>query len=156
MGQFITFISNHWELSLAFLIILFLLFLNEFVAKKTRAKELSPQEAIEKMNHEAATVFDLRDKDTFLAGHIIEAIQTTAEEFNQKRMEKYKSKPFILVCTRGIQAQALAAKLRQQGFTEAMVLAGGMTEWQSAGLPVVKGKNPPPPKKISNSKSTKD
>ena len=46
----------------------------------------------------------------------------------------------ILVCARGTQAPALAKKLRSQGFTELLVLAGGMAAWQGCDLPLVKGK----------------
>ena len=137
LGQFIT---NHWELWLALVAIFLLIFINERFAQKKRAKELSPSAAVEMINHQNAAVMDLREVEIFRAGHIIDAIRVSAEDFTQPRMEKYKNKPIILVCQRGLQSAALAAKLRQQGFTEPLVLAGGIAAWSAASLPLVKGK----------------
>ena len=140
MGQLGQFVLNHWALWLALVVILLLVFINELLAQKKQAKALSPSAAVEMINHEEAIVIDLRDPETFRAGHIIDAICTPADDFNQKRMEKYKSKPLIIVCARGVQSAALATKLREQGYTAPMVLAGGITAWQAASLPLVKGK----------------
>lgn len=136
MGQFI---MNHWALCLALVGILLLIFVNEGFTKAMGPKILSPQLVVEKMNHDNAVVIDLRDQEAFGAGHIIHAIRAAVDDFNLPRMDKYKQKNVILVCTRGIQAQTLASKLKSKGFLNVMVLAGGITAWQSAGLPLVKG-----------------
>jgi rhodanese-related sulfurtransferase len=140
LGQFIL---NHWQLCLAFVTILLLLFINEAMTQKKRAKELSPQAAINMINHDNANVIDLRDKEHFIIGHIIDSTQTNSSDFEQKSMEKYKKKPLILVCARGVQSAALADKLRNQGFENLFVLQGGIEAWQKAGLPLVKGKAKP-------------
>ncbi len=140
MGHLGQFITNHWGLWLTLIAILALIFINELLSQKKRAKELSPATAVDKINHEQATVIDLRDPDAFRAGHIVDAIRASVDDFNQQRMEKYKNKPIILVCARGLQSAALASKLRAQGFTEPMVLAGGLAAWQEASLPLVKVK----------------
>jgi rhodanese-related sulfurtransferase len=140
MGQLGHFIINHWGLWLALLLVLLLIFFNEFLMQKNRAKELSPQAAVNMINHENAIIVDLRDPEAFRSGHIIDAIRATAEDFSQQRMDKYKTKPLILVCARGLQSSQLVAKLKEQGFTNPMVLAGGMAAWQAAELPLIKGK----------------
>ena len=141
MEQIGQFIIHHWELWLALVAILIAIFINEFLAQKKRAKELSPAEVVLLMNHNEAIVLDLRDPELFRSGHIVGSIRTNPEDFSQPRMEKYKSKPFILVCARGLQSGPLATKLREQGFQQPMVLAGGIQAWLSAELPLVKGKN---------------
>jgi rhodanese-related sulfurtransferase len=133
------FITNHWQLSLLFIVVLFLTFLNELLSQKKKAKELSPQAAVDLINNENAVVVDLRDTEAFKKGHIIASIQAKEEDFTQKKMDKYKNKPLILVCTRGIQASAFAAKIRTQGY-QPLVLSGGISAWQNADLPLVKGK----------------
>ena len=140
MGQIGQFITNHWTLWLALIIILLFIFINELISQKKRAKELSPAAAVDKINHENAVVIDIRDAESFRAGHIINAIQASPDDLSQKKMEKYKSKPVILVCAKGLQSPALATKLRTQGFEQPMVLAGGIAAWASANLPLVKGK----------------
>jgi rhodanese-related sulfurtransferase len=72
--------------------------------------------------------------------HIINSIRNNIQDFNEHRMDKYKEKPLILACAKGLQSPALAAKLRTKGFLQPMVLAGGIAAWQTAGLPLVKGK----------------
>lgn len=137
LGQFI---SNHWQLWLAFVIILVITFVNELYSQKKRAKELSTGAAVEMMNNEQAVVIDVRDAQTYSAGHIIGAIHASADDFSQQRMDKHKNKPIIFVCAKGLQSATLAAKVRTQGFTQPMVLAGGIEAWQAANLPLVKGK----------------
>lgn len=136
LGQFIT---NHWELWLALIAILVLIFINEWITQKKKAKELNPQAAVDLINNENAVVFDLRDKETFKNGHIIGAINCTAEDFEQAKMNKYKNKKIILVCARGLQSPAVAAKITAQGY-QPMVLGGGIASWQNADLPLVKSK----------------
>ncbi len=140
MDQLTQFATNHWQLVLTLTVILTIILFNEFVSQKKRGKELSTSAAIEMINHENAVIFDLRDADAFRAGHIIDAIHASADDLGATRCEKYKTKPVILVCARGLQSATLAAKLRIKGFTQLSILAGGMTAWQTAGLPLIKGK----------------
>lgn len=139
MEQISQFINNHWPLCAAFIAILALIYVNEWVSQKRSAKSLSPQAAVEKINHESAVVIDLRDQEAFNGGHVINAIRAAASDFDLPRMNKYKEKSIILVCSRGLQSQSLAPKLKSNGFTNAMILDGGITAWQTAGLPLVKG-----------------
>jgi rhodanese-related sulfurtransferase len=140
MGQLEHFIIHHWTLWLALLVVLLLIFINEQLAQKKRAKELSPQAAINLINHENAVVVDLRDPEAFRSGHIIDSIRATAEDFSQQHMDKYKTKALILVSAQGLQLSPLVAKLKEQGFSQPMVLAGGIAAWQAANLPLIKGK----------------
>ena len=139
MGQLEQFITNHWALVAAFLVILLLIYLNEWFSQKTAAKLLSPQSVVDKMNHEDAIVFDLRELALFSNGHIINSIRATATDFDEPRMSKYTEKPIILVCAKGLQSQPLATKLKKAGFSNAMALSGGIAAWQHADLPLVKG-----------------
>ena len=140
MEQLTQFLTNHWQLGLALVIVLVIIFINELISQKNRGKEVSTTAAVEMMNHENAVVIDLRDAAAFRAGHIIDAIHASADDFNQQSMDKYKTRPVILVCARGLQSAPLAAKLRAQGFVQPMVLSGGMTAWQADSLPLIKGK----------------
>ncbi|KTD08609.1 rhodanese-like domain-containing protein [Legionella jamestowniensis] len=140
MGQLWQFIINHWALWLALIIILLLVFINEAQAQKKRAKELSPQAAVDFINHKEAVIIDLRDVETFRKGHIVDAIRASQDDFDEQRMDKYKERPIILVCARGLQSTQLATKLREKGFSEPLVLSGGIAAWQAAELPLVKGK----------------
>lgn len=136
LGQFI---SNHWQLSVAFVVVLTMVLINELLTQKKNASKLSPQAAVDLINNEQAAVVDLRDSKTFETGHIIDSIQATDADFSLPKMNKYKNKPLILVCARGLQSSAIAAKLSAQGY-KPYVLQGGIEGWKAAGLPLIKAK----------------
>jgi rhodanese-related sulfurtransferase len=137
IGQFIV---NHWQLCFLFLTLLLLIFLNESISQKKLATTLSPQAAVNLINHEDAKIVDTREKDLFTKGHIVDAIHLKNAESAQKSLEKYKAVPIILTCSKGIQSAALANTLKTAGFDKVFVLQGGIEAWVQAGLPLVKGK----------------
>lgn len=139
MEQLSQFVIHHWELCAALVAILLLILINELISQKKAILSLSTQSAVEKINRDDATVFDIRNQELFSAGHIINAIRVSSNDFDQPRLQKYKAKPIIIVCAKGIEAQALGNKLKSQGFINTMVLAGGLAAWQAAGLPLIKG-----------------
>ncbi len=110
----------------------------EYYNLKKEGKALSTAQAIAQINHFSAVVIDLRPAEIYKKGHIIGAIRATEADFKLPKMQQYQDKNVILVCTRGLESQALAPKLRAQGFTHIMTLAGGITAWQTANLPLVK------------------
>lgn len=133
------FIMNHWLLWAGLIVVLALTLLNELFMKKKNAKQLTPEAVVDMMNNENAIVVDIRDKETFKSGHIIEAINVSPDEFDKPKMTQLKNKNIILVCARGQQSPAAAETLRAQGF-QPLVLGGGIAAWQTADLPLVKGK----------------
>lgn len=139
MNQFNQFVINHWQLWAAFIVILLLVFINEFIAQKKKAKEINPQTAVDLINNEHALVVDLRDKEAYKTGHIIDSVHMAADDFSENKMNKYKDKPIILVCAKGHQSPTVAATARAQGFNS-YVLSGGIIAWQNADLPLVKNK----------------
>lgn len=128
---------NHWMLCSGFIAILALIFIYELVTQNKKAKQLTPQLAVAMINNDNAVVIDLRDKESFKDGHIIDSINAVAEDFEQPKMNKYKNKTIILACARGLQSPAVAAKIRTQGF-QPLILGGGIAAWQNADLPLIK------------------
>ena len=135
MEQFTQFIMHHMALFGALVMIVILIYVNEWLTQKRSGKALSPQGLVEKINHDDAVVLDIRDEAAFSAGHIINAIRVTEQNL---KMNKYKDKPVVVVCQKGLTAKAFAAKLTAEGLT-VMTLEGGITAWKAAGLPLVKG-----------------
>ncbi|MDF1646434.1 MAG: rhodanese-like domain-containing protein [Legionellaceae bacterium] len=136
--QLFAFVTHHWSLCLAFFGVLVLMLINERFMQKQGPKNLSPSHAVDAMNHDRAAVIDMRDIESFRQSHIVDA--KNMPNASIEKLEKYKTKPFILICARGLQSSALAVKLRKQGFNQVMVLTGGITAWKAASLPLVKGK----------------
>ena len=137
-NQLQAFVLHHWELWLALFAVLSLLIVNEHLTQKQGPQALSTAAAIDAINHQNAVVIDMREAEAFQAGHVVGAKNLPGEPL--AKLEKFKEKPLILVCARGLQSSALGVKLRKQGFTNVMILAGGITAWKTANLPLTKGK----------------
>ncbi len=138
MDQVSQFVTRHWQLVVVFAVMLVIIMLYEYIMMKKQGKTISTAQAIEQINHFSAVVIDLRTAEIYKKGHIIGAIRANLDDFALPKMRQYKDTPLILVCARGVESQAASAPLRAQGFTQVMVLSGGISAWQTANLPLVK------------------
>jgi rhodanese-related sulfurtransferase len=136
MAQFIEFIGNNWMLASLWLG-LFSAFL--FYLAKTGAKSVSTQEAVMLINRKDGVLLDIRDKKEFDAGHIVDAISMPSTKLasHLTELEKYKSRPVIVVCRMGQHSGDACKTLEGAGFTEVVRLPGGMAEWRGQNLPVI-------------------
>ncbi len=136
MNQFIEFAMNNWLLVITFVVLALTVFWYE---NKSNAKALSPAAATNLMNTEDAVVVDIRPATEFRTGYITNAINIPASTLKDQisTLEKYKNNPIILVCKSGLTAGSSAAELQKSGFN-VFKLQGGIAEWQSASLPLVK------------------
>lgn len=139
MQDISTFISNHTALSGAAFILIVLLMIVEFLRLKRNAFFVSPMKATQLINHDNAVVIDIRSKEAYNQGHIIdsEILSTTEIQNNPKKIERFRSKPIIIVCNSGVESQKLAAVLLKRGYN-AYSLAGGLRAWSNAQMPLVK------------------
>lgn len=105
-------------------------------------KAVNPAQLTELVNREDALVLDLRSQADFEKGHVIGAkhLLPSQVEPEGKLLAKAKESPVVLVCATGIVSPAVAEKLVKAGFKRVSVLDGGLTSWQSAGLPLAKGR----------------
>lgn len=142
MQQFIEFSLRHWELWLAFFIILAVLLATELHSKFRGLKAISPQEAIFAINRANAVVVDVRSNEVFAQGHIVGAINIPLTELDTQlgKIQKFKENPIIIVTTGNQTLTKIDALLENNGFGEVCCINGGMAAWQAAGLPLAKGK----------------
>ncbi|MDO6466164.1 rhodanese-like domain-containing protein [Pseudoalteromonas carrageenovora] len=143
MDQYIEFITNHPILSLAWVGLVFLIVSGLIKSKLSAIRQINPQQLTLLINREDGKVVDIRAQKEFSAGHIANSVHLSPEKAKQSdfsSLEKYKSKPIILVCTTGMTAQGTATAMHKAGFEEVYVLASGMGAWQSASLPTTTGR----------------
>lgn len=95
------------------------------------------------INREDAQVFDVSAIADFEKGHIAGAKNIVLSQVSpdNKLLAKAKDQPVVLVCRTGMQSADAAKKLVKAGFAKIFWLDGGVAAWQSADLPLVKGKN---------------
>ncbi len=105
-------------------------------------KALRPAEVTQLINQENALVVDLRDSSDFQKGHIAGAKNVQMSQFDpeSKQLTPAKALPIVLVCQNGVTVDGAAKRLKKAGFERVHVLEGGITAWQQAELPLVKGK----------------
>jgi len=100
---------------------------------------LPPQEVIRLMN-QGATVLDLRQADDYAAGHINGARHFDAAQIDGagEALRKYKERPLIVYCDRGVTASGAVRTLVRQGFTKVFNLRGGLAAWRAENLPLAR------------------
>lgn len=140
MQQYIEFAIKHWELLLAFFVILFVLISIELRNKFTGAPHISPQQTTHLINRENAIVIDLREKNDFDKGHIISSQNIPLADLPNKlsSLEKYKSNPIVLAFSSGQYPSNVVSTLKNSGFEKVYCLKGGIPAWVNAELPLEK------------------
>lgn len=105
-----------------------------------RGKKASPAQATLLINRGKTTIVDVRSAEEFATGRLPDAINIPAADLSNRvgELEKSKSKTTIVVCQKGTRAFSAAKVLEKAGFTDVVVLDGGVAAWQAAGLPMKK------------------
>ena len=86
-----------------------------------------------------AYVLDVREPSEFAAGHIAGATLIPLGELANRTSEVPHDKTVVVVCHSGNRSAQGRDMLRQAGFTNATSMAGGLTDWVAAGLPLTTG-----------------
>lgn len=135
MVEFLAFLVEQWHLSgtLAALVVLFLW--NE---NRRAGGAVSVHQLTQLVNGHDAQVIDLRDAKDYRDGHITGAINLPFAKLAELQGQIAKERPVVLVDKLGQHSAPAGRQLRQAGF-DVVRLRGGMSEWQAANLPVIKG-----------------
>jgi rhodanese-related sulfurtransferase len=101
---------------------------------------ISATEAVLLLNRSKPFILDVRDPAEFAAGHISGAKNIPVAELagRMKELEKFKDKPVLVHCQKGMRAKTACGILKAQQFTQLNNLAGGLDAWIEAKLPLVK------------------
>lgn len=143
MQEYVAFIEAHPMLTLAWVVLFAALIVTMIKSAASKIITIDNQELSILVNRKNAKVVDVRGKEEFKKGHIVDALNFPLAEIKNNQgsmLEKFKSSPIILVCNSGVTSSQAAHLLAKQGFEELFNLKGGMGEWQSANLPVRKSK----------------
>jgi rhodanese-related sulfurtransferase len=110
------------------------------IAGGPRVGSVTPAGAVQLINREKAVVVDVCETDEFAAGHITGARNVPLGELEQRLPEVARNKalPLVLVCGKGPRAQRALGIAQKLGYEKAQVLAGGLTAWKEANLPLEK------------------
>ncbi|HWK53324.1 MAG TPA: rhodanese-like domain-containing protein [Hyphomicrobiales bacterium] len=137
MDRFLNFLVDHWVLSGLWLALFAALL---FYVNAKSGKSVSPQQATLLINRANGFVLDVREHKDFEKGHIVGAVNIPLAKLDARAVEldKNKDQPIIVVCQVGHQSTDAVKLLQARGFAHVSKMAGGMTEWYTQSLPVVR------------------
>lgn len=101
---------------------------------------VSAIEAVLLMSRNKVLVLDVRDATEFATGHIQGAKNIPVAELSGriKEIEKFKDKPMLVHCQKGMRAKTACGILRAQQFSQLHNLQGGLDTWVEAKMPLNK------------------
>jgi phage shock protein E len=102
---------------------------------------LKPEEARYFIESANPVVIDIRTAEEHAAGYIQPTHQTLdyyAPEFKERLAKLDRNAGYLLYCRSGRRTGAALQAMKDLGFTDSHDIAGGITAWAAAGLPVVK------------------
>lgn len=135
MERWFEFMQNHPILfgTMGVLVVLF------FALENRRSgRKISPQSLGTILNRENAVLIDLRDPKDFREGHISGSRNIPFSRLKDHIAELQElDRPVIMVCQMG---QVAGTAVQQLGKANAYRLDGGIINWKSQGLPLIKSK----------------
>ena len=99
---------------------------------------ISVADATLKLNREDALIIDVRETHEWDRGHIPNARHIALGQLGKRmqEIEKFKSRPVIVVCASGNRSSSACGTLKRAGFEQVFNLSGGIGAWSEANLPV--------------------
>jgi rhodanese-related sulfurtransferase len=139
MQRLLDFIGHHPYLAGATLLAAIAVLVFELRARVHAFAALSAMQAVRLMN-QGALVIDLRSKELYDAGHIVDARNVPVAELESQAdaLKKWRDKNVITYCDSGANGAGAARSLMKLGFTKVFNLQGGLNAWVKDNLPLAK------------------
>ncbi len=93
-------------------------------------QRISVAQAKAMIDAENVTLLDIRDQQSYLAGHVNNAIHLTNENLEGVVDDADKEKPVIIYCYHGNSSQGAADYFFNLGFKQAYSVDGGYEIWK--------------------------
>ncbi len=118
----------------------FMLFWSFYGNRIRGIKDVDTQQAMNLINRQNALVLDVREQGEYDAGHIINSRLISLGQLKERvgELEKFRTRPIVVVCRSGARSSAAVALLNGLGYTQVHNLQGGINAWQKANLPLEK------------------
>jgi rhodanese-related sulfurtransferase len=86
-----------------------------------------------------ALLVDVRELGEVVGGRADGAVLIPLSTFGHRYRELPADRSLLVICQSGYRSSLAAAYLAANGYPDALNVAGGMTAWERAGLPVRRG-----------------
>ncbi len=143
IDQLQTFFTNHLMLCLGLVGVTIALIVNELSRFTRGYRTIGPAQLTSLINRDNALVVDLSAPVDFEKGHVIGSRNIAMSQFDPeaKQLAKVRELPVVVVCRNGTTSAIAAKRLVKAGFKQVHLLDGGVAAWQSADLPVARGRS---------------
>ncbi|NMM41183.1 thiosulfate sulfurtransferase GlpE [Pseudoalteromonas arctica] len=94
-------------------------------------KHISITETQALLNKDDVVIADIRDPNSYQAGHIPGSEHLSNANIGEFMMNKEFDQPIIIVCYHGMSSQGAANYLAEQGFEDVYSMDGGFTQWET-------------------------
>ncbi|MDO8267583.1 MAG: rhodanese-like domain-containing protein [Moraxellaceae bacterium] len=137
MDRFLEFAVNHYLLAGTFVALLIAWIVTEMARG---GQSVSPQGLSALVNQQNARVIDIRDPAEFKTGHITGSDNIPYSRIGERleELKKEPDRPIVIICNIGQTAGAAGSQLKTAGLTQVYKLEGGISNWKSQSLPLVK------------------
>lgn len=105
------------------------------MSQGSKIDEVSPQDA-DGLRERGAVLLDVREPNEWAAGHAPDSVHVPLAEV-ETTAARFAGQEVLAVCRSGGRSAKAAETLAQAGI-QVLNVAGGMTAWAAAGLPVVR------------------
>ena len=94
-------------------------------------KQITPAEVLQAIQAgEPQVIIDIRDRASYVVGHIPGAISNPADGFDASMFSSLPSDtPIVISCYHGMMSKQVVQYLESQGFSNVASLKGGMKGW---------------------------
>jgi rhodanese-related sulfurtransferase len=139
MQRLLEYLGHHPYLAGATLLAAIAVVAFELRARVQAFAALSATQAVRLMN-QGALVIDLRSKELYDAGHIVDARNVPVGEIESQAdsLKKWRDRNVITYCDSGTDGAGAARTLMKLGFTKVFNLHGGLNAWVKDNLPLTK------------------
>lgn len=105
-------------------------------AARSTVNEISPADALPKVQAAYSQFVDVRTPEEYAAGHAVRAINIPLETLTANLDRIERNEPVYLICETGKQSGQAGQILTEAGFRWVFTISGGTAAWREAGLPM--------------------
>jgi rhodanese-related sulfurtransferase len=139
MQRLLEYLAHHPFLAGAALLAAVAVVAFELRARVQAFAALSAVQAVRLIN-QGALVIDLRSKELYDAGHIVDARNVPVREIESQAdtLKKWRDRNVITYCDSGADGASAARTLTKLGFAKVFNLQGGLNAWVKDNLPLAR------------------
>lgn len=138
MDRLIEFITNHYFLFGALVVVGFLLMQDLLEGILRKYDTATPLSTVGLLDNDDTVVLDVREPHEHAKGSIERSIHIPSGKVEERidSLNSKKSQPIVVTCQTGTRSPQVCRKLHKLGFEHVYLLKGGMQAWEDLNLPI--------------------